>query len=272
MKKFTFTMIAGLIAAGAAFAHAETLTITTGSKKGAYFEVGQKIASQFKGSKVVTSKGSVQNFDRLIKGEANVAIAQKDAYRWYTKRHPEASEKIDLVGDLYPECVFLVVKKDGKVQDDGDLQKEGVTIAVGKRGSGSQVSWDYMTDLEPAFKKATSIPKGGTRVLAKVASGQYDAALFVMQPDPNRWLFKTVKNNPDLEFAPITDWDLNDKFEGKPIYEFKKVDVEKGFFGDSVKTICTTASVFINSDLDDDAADDLSDLLLNHKKFLTGEK
>ena len=56
MKKFTFTMIAGLIAAGAAFAHAETLTITTGSKKGAYFEVGQKIASQFKGNEVLWTK------------------------------------------------------------------------------------------------------------------------------------------------------------------------------------------------------------------------
>ena len=269
MKKFFIAGLIGLLVSATLMA--ENLVITTGSKKGSYFQVGHRIASQFKGAKVITSRGSVENFDRLVKGEANVAIAQKDAYRWYVSKHPEAADKIDLIGDLYQECVFLVVKKDGKVENDGDLQKEGVTIAVGKKGSGAQVTWEYMTQLESGFKKATSIPKGGNRVLAKVASGKYDAALFVIQPKPKGWLFKTVANNKDLEFGSITDWDLNDKYEGKPIYTFEKVKVEDGLFGDKVKTICTTASIFINADMDEDLADELSGLLLNHQKFLRGE-
>jgi len=269
MKRFLFVLVAGLVAG--AFLSAEPLKITTGSKKGNYYKVGVRIASQFKGSQVLTSKGSIENLDRLMEGKADVAIAQKDAFRYYVTKHPEAEDKIDLVGDLYQECAFLVVNKDGKVKDDGDLQHEGVTIAVGRKGSGSQVTWDYMSILEPGFKKATSIPKGGNRVLAKVASGKYDAALMVMRPDPKLWLFKTVSNNDKLEFGDITDWDLNDKYEGKPIYTFEKVKTSDGFFGSKVKTICTQASVFIRSDLDDDIADDLSGLLLNHLNYLKGE-
>jgi len=129
-----------------------------------------------------------------------------------------------------------------------------------------------MTILEPKFKRATSIPKGGTRVLAKVASGEYDAALFVIKPDPKLKLFKIVNGNDKLQFAEIKDWDLNDKLpSGKPVYDFKSVKVKDSWLGGKVDTICTTASVFVRTDIDDDVADDLSDLLLTHQKFLIGE-
>ena len=126
-----------------------------------------------------------------------------------------------------------------------------------------------MTMLEPAFKKATAIPKGGSRALAKVQSGQYDAALFVITPGKNTWLFNTVNKSDDLQFADITDWDLNDKYNGKPIYKFRRVTTKPGFFGgDKVKTICTEAAVFINDQVDDDTADALSDAILNRKNYI----
>jgi TRAP-type uncharacterized transport system substrate-binding protein len=262
MKKFT--VIAGLLVSAAIAAQP---VITTGSKKGLYYKEGIRIAGKI-GATVETSKGSVQNLDRLMSNQAQIAIAQKDAYRWYTKKHPDASNKIDLIGDLGEECVFIVAKTDGKVDDDGDLQKDGVKIAVGKTGSGSQVSWDYMTMLEPKFKKATAIPKGGSRALAKVISGQYDAIMFVQAPKPDSWLMTTVNSNKDLKFIPVTDWDLNDKYNGKPVYTFKKVTTKKGFFGDSVKTICTTASVFVNDQIDEDKADDLADVLLKYRNYI----
>ena len=128
-----------------------------------------------------------------------------------------------------------------------------------------------MTQLETGFKKATAIPKGGTRALAKVISGKYDAYLTVITPSTKNKLFKSVLKNDQLKFIPIKDWDLNDKYEGKAIYTFDKIVLEKGIFDTTVETICTTASVFIRSDIDDDLAEGLAEMLVNNKNYILGK-
>jgi TRAP transporter TAXI family solute receptor len=255
---------------------AENIIISTGSKKGNYFKFGLRIAKllQAKGYPVtvVNSKGSVENLERLIRKEAHIAIVQKDALAWFRRKKPETEGKIDTIAELRDECVFVVARKDGKVEDDGDLQETGVKIATGKIGSGSNVTWNYMCQLEKGFKKATSIPKGGTRAINKVLNKEYDAYLFVLTPDPENKLIKLIANNDELTFIPVTDWDLNDKLDGKPIYKFEKVVYQKGFFDKKVKTICTSAIVVASTDLDDDLLDDLSDILLEYKSYiLNGE-
>jgi len=253
-------------------ANPSDIKITTGSKKGSYFKYGKRLATSLNipVDNVMTSRGSVQNLERLEKGEAQIAIAQKDAYKWYKDKHPETS--IDLVADLKPECVFVVAKKDGKVNSDSDLQKDGIKIAVGKKGSGASVTWDYMGTLEKGFKKATPVPMGGSRALLKVESGQLDAMLVVFTPDITNKFFDKVLKNPNLKFITVNDWDLDDKLDGKSIYERTEVTVKpkKGLFSSSetVNTICTTASVFINSQVDDDTVDDLADILLTKKNYI----
>jgi len=127
--------------------------------------------------------------------------------------------------ELKDECVHLVVNKKGKVKDDGDLQKEGTKVYVGKIGSGSYITWKYFTKLEPGFKKAAALPKAGSRALAKIADGKVDAYFIVLTPNLSNKLNRTVCNNDKLEFADVTDWDLNDKLDGKQIYTFKNVKV-----------------------------------------------
>ena len=247
---------------------ASNIVISTGSPSGVYSSVGKKIASQIGGAKVISSKGSIENIENILSGKAQAAIVQKDALRYYTSKHPAVETKIEYIGDIYKECAFLVVRKDGKVSSDADLQSKGVKVGVGQKGSGTAVTWAYLTQLEPNFKKATPVPVGGIRALAKVASGALDAMLFTSKPQFTKPLFKTVNSNPSLEFAPIKDWDLNDKFEGKPVYKFEEVQVRDSFFGNSVDTICTTASVITTSKLPEGEFDLLSDIVLNYKNFI----
>lgn len=270
MKKLL--LITALVAALATSAFSDS-TISTGSKKGSYYKYGHKL-STFVPSKVITSKGSVQNFDRLLSGKASIAIAQKDAWAWYSSKNPEATSAIEILGDLKMECLYAVAKVDGKVSSDADMQKPGINIATGKIGSGTRVTWDYMSQLEPGFKKATSIPKGGPRALNKIITGDYDVYLSVQTPSTSNKLVKTVLANKDLKFIDITDWDLNDKLpSGEAVYTHEKIDLAKGMFNDTeLKTICTTASVFISTawaDDSDDDADTLADALLNNKNFIT---
>jgi len=248
---------------------ATNIVVTTGKKEGSYYAIGKKIAKQFPNSSVMSSKGSIENVERIVKGYANVALVQKDALRYYLTNHPADADKIEYIGDLYNECVFLVAKSGGKVADDSDLQDAGIKVAVGAKGSGTAVTWKYMSQLEPNFKKATPVPYGGKRALAKVASGSVDAALFTTKPDYRKWLFKRVNANESLHFAPIKDWDLNDKFQGKPIYSFEEVKVRDSFFGGTVDTICTTATVIASTELSEEQLDQLSDIVLNFKNYIT---
>ncbi len=137
-----------LVATLALSLQASAYTITTGGKSGAYFKVGNNLAKLVKGGKVLESKGSVENLERLVSGEADIGIVQLDAYAWYLSKHPKASAKIEIMGDLFKECIHIAVNKNGKVQDEDDLQSEGATIAIGPQGSGTAVSWDYMMKLE----------------------------------------------------------------------------------------------------------------------------
>jgi len=250
----------------------EPLTITTGPKSGNYYKIGLKLAKALGNGTVVTSKGSVENLQRLAKGEAQIGISQKDVYRYMTKKDPSLEGKVTLLGDLSTECVFGVTKE-GSFDDDTGLQNEGVKVAVGDPGSGSFVSWQYITGLEPNFKKATPVVTRSVRsALLGVQSGKYDAAVFVLTPSMNSKYIQTVVNNPDLKFFDFTDWDLNDKYKGKPVYEFKKIKVKDGFFGgNKVETICTTASVFVNEkwyEENEDESDTLAEILLNYKKAI----
>ena len=251
-----------LISIFGAILMAQGVVITTGSPKGSYYEYGIKMGKKIKNSTVKPSNGSVQNFDRLVNGEAQVAIAQADAFRYYIRRHPEAENKIEPIGTLYKECVFLVTRKDGKIEDDGDLQEEGVKVDIGKNGSGSQVTWEYMTMLENGFSKADTYYNGGNMALAKVKSGVFDAAIIVTKPRIDSRVFKQIED-AGLTIRDITDWDLNDKFKGEPIYTFETVKVFDRFFGGKVNTICTTANVYVSKDVDDKIKDRIAEAVLS---------
>lgn len=256
---------------------APAVTITTGSKRGNYFKVGQRLSRALGGrNTVMTSKGSIENLDRLMDGTAQIGLVQMDAYAWYLGRHPEAANELEILGHLYKECAYLAVRCKGKVRNEDDLQTvKNATIAIGKKGSGTAISWDYMIQLEPKYKNAQVQFTGGVRAIGKLAAEQLDAVMWVTAPKLDGKMVSTVMKNKDLCIAGFNDMDLNDKLEstGKPVYEFHKIDVAKGFFNDKeIKTVCVDAVIVARSDVDDDVLETVSDLILNYKSTLTGGK
>lgn len=253
-------------------AMAEGPVITTGSKTGSYIKVGNNLKNMLGTGEVVTSKGSVENLERLLKGDAQIGLVQMDAFAWYTLKHPEVSTEVEVIGGLYEECAYLAVRKDGKVNDEDDLQSvEGATIAVGSKGSGTAVTWDYMLKLEPKYKNSRVEFTGGTRAISKLIANQVDAVMWVTKPNLDGKMAKTVLKNKDLDLVGFNDKDLNDKLPatGKPVYQFRKIDTEKGFFNDKeITTACVEAVVVARKDTDEDILESVADALLNYKQTL----
>jgi len=273
MKKLTKTL-ALLVAAVPLFAQSpdtnHTVIITTGSPTGNYYKFGKNIAKILDvRSKVITSKGSLQNIERLTNHEAQIGIAQADALRYASRHNAETKKRVEAIMPLQKECLYVIAKKGGKVADDDDLQDNDVVVAVGSPGSGSFVTWQYMGELEEGFTKPKTLEIGGGRAVGKVLSGEADAALFVYTPG-NNWAVKLVKKNPDLKLVPVTDRDLDDKYRGRPIYTREKIVVDKGIlFDKTIPTICTEAMVIANDELSDDSFDRLTNELLMRKDAVT---
>lgn len=256
----------------AAPALAEGPIITTGGKTGSYIKVGHNLKALLGTGEVVTSKGSVQNLDRLVKGEAQIGLVQMDALAWYALKHPEVETELEIMGSLYEECAYLAVNTGGKVLNEDDLQTvKNATIAIGSKGSGTAVTWDYMLKLEPEYKNAGVTFTGGTRALGKLVAKQIDAVMWVTKPKLDGKMAQTVLKNKDLELVGFNDKDLNDKLPttGKPVYQFRKIDTAKGFFNDQeITTACVEAVIVARTDTDEDILESVSDALLNYKQTL----
>lgn len=248
-------------------------TITTGAETGKYYKVGIAMSSLLRGGmNVATSAGSVENMERIMSGEAQFGIVQMDAYADFIGSDPKAAEALEILGPLYEECVFIAVHKDSSIKTEDDLQdaKKKHKIAIGEQGSGTAVTWKYMTKLEPKYQSAVIDYSGGQRALGRIAaSPEAGAVMFVTIPDLNGTLPKTALNS-GLRFIKVNDSDLNNKLPqtGKPVYEFKTIKASGGFFADKVETICTDAVVITRKDVETKVVNGVVDIVLNQKTTL----
>lgn len=255
-------------------ANAVDLLVVTGREGGSYFSnIGPKVVKNMKAvglsSEFVSSGGSLDNLEKVAKGEAQIGISQADAISYFKKTNPQLAQTVEIGVDVGDECAFLVSKKGGKVTSDDNLQTKGISISVGAKGDGSRATWDFMATLEPKFKNSQVFDFGGATGLSKVLSGASDAFLFVTNPDEkvlfNNEIFKFVSSNKNLQFVPITDWDLNDKLpNGDAVYTFKKVTIGKGsLMDDKVETICMNAYTIYNDSLSPEVKEKMSKGFMN---------
>lgn len=224
-------------------------------------------------NKVVNSAGSMENLQRLEKDEAQITFATYDAYAYYLKK---GGTQLNILAPLREECGYLVVKKNGKVRNEDDLQTvKGAVIAIGDSGSGSETMWNYMATLESGYKNAQPVIQGGTLAINQLGTnGGPDAFLFVTtQNNLTHKLVQAVNNKADLIFVDIDDNDLNDKLpNGSAVYTFKSNTVNNNLFGGSVTTICTTGAIFYNNSLNKNVLSEISDFVALSPTAITGAK
>lgn len=265
--------LAGMLVSTLALA--DPATITGGIAGGTYQTVyGANLAQVLKAKghdvKLLESKGSMENLQRLGSGEAQLGFAQLDAYAQYLKT---GGKPLEIVATLGTECGFLAIKKDGKVTSEKDLRRaKDATIAIGEEGSGSAIMWQYMTTLVPDYRNAKIIFQGGTRAINQIGTpGGPDAFLFVTAPgNLEHKLIQAVSANKNLKFVDVDKGGLDAKLpNGKPIYEFDKVAVCSGMFGCSVETICTGSYLFASPSATDKVIQAVSDVMAMSPKTIT---
>lgn len=270
-----FLILATVLISSAASAN---IDITTGGKGGYYYgTLGSNTAKVMRErgmpSQIHESRGGVQNLDRLVAGQADLAFAQADTVKAYTDNNPNAA--LEDIATLGKECIFMAVKEGGKVSKAQDLKKDTLVYA-GKQGSGGESSLRYLMSMNKNINPQIAL-RGGTRALNQVKQGKADAMIWVQSPTKldTRELQLINQKDSGLTLAEI---DLDGIFSsaklpsGEAIYSFEKVKYASGW-GNNVTTACTSIVAMVNVDnMDDDQVDKIADLLNLNKTRITGGK
>jgi len=230
---------------------AAQIKIGTGGEKGIYHAVaGQQLLVQLSNNKkltamLVTGTGSLDNIEKLKSGEIDAAFVQPDSLI----NNPGFPFKVVTV--FHPEYVHMISLK-GKLKSIKELTEKD-TIAIGKNGGGTAVTWSNFIDQDPSYKKIATIPESGAAALAALEAGEIKAVLRVcglrdgdiMRADAQKGKFQIVA---------VDDWDFNNKeVQGKKIYEFIKIDSDvypnlfPGAFNRSAETITMKTMLIVSS-------------------------
>ena len=278
MKSGLFWATAIVMSIGLSFSvMADDLRISTGASGGTYHNVfGVNLADIMREQgfqpETLTSKGSAENLDRIVNGEADVGFTQADALALWLTKHPGAG--VEILGKLGQECVYLAVSDNGDVQDESDLDNAGASIAVGDQGSGSAMTWDYLRTLNEDYQSASTYYQGGIRALAKVKTGELDAFLWVTSPENlnHKFLQAVRTSGSGMHLVDVDDYGLNNKLpNGEQVYEFRDVELEDAMFADTVEVPCTSVLVVASRDLDDTALETVATAVMMNGNRVKGQ-
>ncbi len=186
-----FTKVWGLLAlivvAGFVFAYRyvgapppKVIRIATGAKDGAYYAFGQAYARLLKKDgislEVVSTAGSVENFQLLKKGEVPLALVQGGSAT------ADDKERLQSLGSLFLEPVWIFTRKQKSIHRFTDLK--GSRVAVGATGSGTYLlAVQLLSAAGVSASNTTLVPADSAQAMALLSQGEIDAAFFVASPE-----------------------------------------------------------------------------------------
>jgi hypothetical protein len=241
-----------------------TVKMCTGLKGLNYYWVGEQIQAQAKNQVnivLVTSKGSLENIDRLNSGECDVALIQSD-----TTIAANNAGGIEVGEPLYKEYWHLICNTDANVDRVTKLNQK-TPILLGDNGSGVETTWTAFVKADPdRYGKVPHEPKGGQRAAGLVKKGD-EAACMAVVTGLNSEGIQTVNNiaktSDNMRLIPSDDGDilkLKDS-KGRLVYTRETIPsktydgLQKGWFSSAVNTIGVQAVIAANKDfLDKDQA------------------
>src|SRR5919109_1497536 len=156
------------------------IRIATGAKSGAYYAFAQQYARWLANDgislEVISTAGSVENLALLKKGEVSLALVQGGSAT------DEDKERLQSLGSLFPEPVWVFTRKAKPVKQLSELK--GKRIAVGAAGSGTYLlAMQLLSATGVTDSNATLIRGDAAQSVASLLQGKIDAAFLVASPE-----------------------------------------------------------------------------------------
>lgn len=246
--------------------------LCTGLDSGNYHAAGAQIREQGRGRVEVVlqpTQGSLDNLDRLSRGECDAAIVQSDALFVYGRRRPGAASKLEQAQSLYSEYIHFICNPAFGLDKITGLTKE-MRVEVGNPGGGTGITWEAFTvadkaRYEPVPTDPYTGPRAISRVVAQTPEGTNSRTACMMyvtglNAPSMREVDDFAKQNPGkLALVNAADSDLPKVKDdhGQPLYEVADIPAgtypnlqPRGLFGGGkdVRTLTVRATLVVNRD------------------------
>jgi TRAP transporter TAXI family solute receptor len=214
MKRSLFSIILLIIIVAGSVAHAQDMGITTGNKRGTYYQFGLNLAQLVKSRNirlnVLDSAGSVQNVYAVYKAPGvQLGIVQSDVLAFITKIQTDAvlarvAGKTRMVFPLYNEEVHLIGQQG--IVDFDDLADR--VVAIGEEGSGTYLTAKILFEVSEV-KPRELVAIGTDEALAQLKQRKIDA-MFYVAGLPVKLFSEAVTAQDKLAVIPITNKSILD--------------------------------------------------------------
>jgi TRAP transporter TAXI family solute receptor len=168
--------------------------IATGATNGAYYAFAQRYARLLSNDgislEVVSTAGSVENFELLKKGDVSIALVQGGSAT------DDDKESLQSLGSLFLEPVWVFTRKQKPIKRFSELKRK--RVAVGAAGSGTYLlAMQLLSATGITESNATLIQGDTAQAVALLSRGKIDAAFFVASPEAP--LIQSLFQNPTIE-------------------------------------------------------------------------
>ncbi|MCB1943708.1 MAG: TAXI family TRAP transporter solute-binding subunit [Candidatus Accumulibacter sp.] len=226
------------------------MTISTGSEAGAYYAFATRYAPLLAAKgitlEILTSAGSIENLERLDKGEADIAFVQGGIVP--PADDPESTHLRSL-GSVSYEPVWLFYRGEQKISKL--YQLAGRRIAVGQEGSGIRgLALQLLAANEIASDNPKLLPMGGLEAAEALQQGEIDAVFVVAAQEAP--VVQVLLRSPDLQVASLSQADAYLRlfpFLSKIVLPQGVVNLVRDVPPQDTVLLATTANIVVRDDL-----------------------
>ena len=242
---------------GASVAHADPITICTGSQSGVYYDAGEQIKKMATGLdvQVIETSGTIDNMNKVLDtGECNVMIGQPDGPAYLARQSPAQVKKLRQIASLHREYLHVLCNRES---GPGDLYDLKGRLAIGEPNSGAWLIWQNLTKVDPRLAEIPVTNESGVMALSAVSAGTDAQCMLVpagLGNGPLNEANATFADTTQLVGANSRKYDNVMGIDNKPLYVYADIpgktykNLQSGFFSAAVSTISWNAGVYINTD------------------------
>jgi uncharacterized protein len=251
---------------------AQQLSIATGGTGGAYYPLGGGLAelinTHVEGASAVAevTGASVENMGLVWRGDSDMAFALADtvyqAYHGTGDFEGRQLENIRALASVYPNAVQLVTLADSDIQSLEDLK--GKRVSVGAPGSGTELNARALLEANGlSYDDIRPQRLNFNETADAIRDGDIDAGFWSVGPPTSSIL--NLAATRDIRLVGLSDEEIANARETVPV--FAAYELRAGLYEgmeEGVQTVGIPNVLAVNSDMDEDLANELTRLLFEH--------
>ena len=228
------------------------IVISTGGDSGAYYQFAQRYAAILARHGVTlevrTSAGSLENLQRLERGEADVGFVQGGVVE--PPEDPDAPPATELqsLGSVFYEPVWVFYRSEQPLTRLTDLR--GKRIAIGQEGSGIRQLAQRLLEANEMERESTLLPLTGLDAAEELQQGRLDAAFIIAAESAP--VVQVLLRSPGvrlMSFAQANAYQRRFPFLTRLTLPQGVADLVRDYPPEDVRVLAPTANLVIREDL-----------------------